>query len=260
MGKTNILRAKRVSFLACMSVFIFLASGCDLGEKYQITIHLSESLESGMRFAADTHNGSIRVTGAQTGVCNVTARITGRGPTVEDARKVAENIKIWLEHYGGRLTARIDKPSKLEQRYYSIDYEIQLPSGTGLEFETHNGSIKVEKVTGPIRVSTHNGGIECYNVFGNINAQTHNGGVNVNYDDKADIIDTNITTHNGSIEIKVPDEFSADLNASTHNGSIKVSMPVTVIGEIDKNNLKGKIGKGLGSLYLRTHNGSITIR
>jgi len=260
MAKIRILRAKRVSLLVCMLIFILLALGCELGEKYQRTIHLSESLEPGRQFAADTHNGSIRVTGAQTGVCSVTARITGRGSTVEEARKVAENIKIRLEYSEGRLTARIDKPARLEQQYYSIDYEIQLPSGTGLEFETHNGSIKVEKVTGPIRVSTHNGGIDCYNVFGNINAKTHNGGVNVNYDEKADIINTNIATHNGNIKINVPDEFSADLNASTHNGSIKVSMPVTVIGEIDKNNLRGKIGKGLGSLYLRTHNGSITIR
>ncbi len=260
MEKIRILRAKRISLLICMSVFIFWTSGCDLGEKYQRTIYLSESLESGRQFAAETHNGSIRVTGAQTGVCDVTVRITGRGPTVEDARKVAENINIRLEYSDGRLTTRIDKPARLTQQYYSIDYEIKLPSGTGLEFETHNGSIKVEKLTGPIRVSTHNGGIDCYNVFGNVHAQTHNGGVNVSYDDKADIIDTNITTHNGSIKINVPDESSAELNASTHNGSIKVSMPVTVIGEIDKNNLRGKIGKGLGSLYLRTHNGSITIR
>jgi DUF4097 and DUF4098 domain-containing protein YvlB len=260
MEKIHILRTKRFFFWVCIFVFILLAPGCDFYEEYQRTVHLSESLGSGSQFAADTHNGAIRVTGDQTDVCYVTARITGRAQTVEDARKVAESIDIQFAYSDGRFTAHVDKPARLEQRYYCIDYEIQLPLPTGLDLETHNGSIKVENVKGAISVSTHNGKIDCYNVLGNVQAQTHNGSINVNYDDKADVIDTNITTHNGSIDIKAPVRFSVDLNASTHNGLIKVSMPVKVIGVIDKNQLRGKIGKGLGNLYLHTHNGSITIR
>ncbi len=178
------------------------AAGCEVNEKFRKTVHLLKPLESNKHFEAGTHNGSIRASRNEIGGCEVTATITGRGPTVQDAEKVTDHIQIKLEYSGDRLVAVVDKPEWLEQRYFSIDYKIQLPATTSLDFSAHNGSI----------------------------------------------------------EVTTPGELSAELNASTHNGSIEVFQPVTVTGRVDKTNFRGKMGTGNGLLYLRAHNGAITVR
>lgn len=243
-----------------MIFFMFVTTGCDLPEKYQKKVRLIKPFKPGGQFEAVTHNGSIRAAGIDHQTCELLATITGRGQTVEDAEKVAESINISLVTRGNDLVVKLDRPSQLEQRYYSIDYDVKLPPDTGLEFQTHNGSIVVENIIGHLNISTHNGGIECSGVSGQVHAQTHNGSVKISYAPRAlDPVDTMVTTHNGSIEITVPQKMSATLNASTHNGKIKVNRQISVSGIIDKNNLSGKIGTGAGNLYLKTHNGAITI-
>lgn len=244
-----------------MLIFSFAASGCDLVEEYEKTVRLSQKFRNGNKFEAVTHNGSIRAVGSDGQTVEVFAIITGRGPTIEEAKKIAESIDIKLERKRNVLSPRVITPQLLEARYYNIEYDIQMPSDTRLEFETHNGSIDVEKITGPIRLTTHNGGIECDQVSGRIHVQTHNGGIRIHYDDiNTGSLDTVATTHNGSIEVNAHDELSAQIDISTHNGKINVNRQVTVTGEIDNNKLNGCIGTCTGRIFLRTHNGSITLK
>ncbi|MGD2095779.1 MAG: DUF4097 family beta strand repeat-containing protein, partial [Phycisphaerales bacterium] len=74
------------------------------------------------------------------------------------------------------------------------------------------------------------------------------------------VCDISLITHNGSIELESPPNFSAEVNASTHNGSINTDLPITVKGKVSKRRLVGTIGTGEGKLRLETHNGSIRIR
>ena len=261
MEKGEVYRTRTILQTVGILVFTLLVSGCDANEEFQKTVQLTKPFDSGKQFEAGTHNGSIRASGHKTGTCEISATITGRGPTVEDARKIADSININLEYHADKLLARIDKPASLETRYYGVDYHIRLPSTTSLELSTHNGSIRVGKISGALHVSTHNGGIECDDVSGRVRAQTHNGSVEVHFDSEAaSPMKTSITTHNGSIEIYAPPDLSAELDAATHNGKIAVFKPVTVNGIIEKSKVRGKIGTGLGSLRLRTHNGAITVR
>ncbi len=260
MKNSMVCLGKKMLLVICMAAFSLALSGCDLIEKYERTVHLSQGFGDCTEFEANTHNGSIRLMGNDAQVCDVTAKITGRGPTVKAARQAAESIKITLEQTNDKLTACASIPALLEQKYYSIDYTIQLPSSAGLDFETHNGSITVENFFSPIRLFTHNGGIECDQVSGRIHAQTHNGDIRIHYDDKKlGPVDTRITTHNGSIDVEAPSTLSSQVDISTHNGSINITRPVTVSGMINKNNVKGSIGTGAGRLYLRTHNGDVTL-
>jgi DUF4097 and DUF4098 domain-containing protein YvlB len=69
-----------------------------------------------------------------------------------------------------------------------------------------------------------------------------------------------MTTHNGSIELATPPDYSAQVKASTYNGSINTDLPITVTGKVSKSKLTGTIGAGEGQMHLETHNGSIRIR
>ncbi len=272
-------------------------SGCIPTAKYEMIVELSEPLEPGGQFATKTHNGEIKVTGAETEKCDITAKITARADTTENAKKLAEQVKIKFERSGDKLTAKIEKPKVIDNKYVGVSFDITLPKQTGLDLithngaviinqidgdiearthngavhangikgsvvlTTHNGEIKCDGVLGDVKLQTHNGGIKCNGVTGKVELSTHNGGAKLVYfEDAAPAVNASLTTHNGGIEFKAPKGLSAKVEASSHNGSVHTDIPITVVGKISKNKLNGTIGSGEGKLYLKTHNGSINIK
>ena len=68
-----------------------------------------------------------------------------------------------------------------------------------------------------------------------------------------------VRSHNGNIELSLPENIGAMLDASTHNG--KVVWPERVVdATYQKRSLRGRIGDGTGSLTITTHNGNVKIR
>ena len=253
--------------------------GCLPQEKYQRTIQLSAPLSPGSNFATQTHNGSITITGADVADCNITATITARATTAEDAKKLAEQTKIKLESQADKLTAKIQEPVRLNNRSVSVNLDVTVPNRTGLELATyngqmritnitgqtngttHNGNVTAERISGTIKLRTHNGSIVCREVSGDTQLKTHNGNVKVYYSKPAPFAcNISLITYNGGIDLTTPLNFSGEVDASTHNGSIRTDLPITVVGKVSKNKLTGTIGMGQGKLHLETHNGSITIR
>jgi len=276
---------KKLSLVCLLGLLIVSASCCInvcgwvMQAKYERTVQLSAPLESDSTFAAQTHNGSITIEGAEVTDCNLTATITARAVTEEDAKKVAEETKVTLEPLGDKLTAKIEKPSYMRNCSVSVSFNVTVPNQTNLELSTHNGAVKIANITGGVQATTHNGGITATQVVGTTKLRTHNGSITCKdisddtqlrthngsikaYYSKAaqPACDVSIVTHNGGISLTAPPKFSAAVNVSTHNGSIKTDIPITVTGKVSRGKLTGAIGTGEGKLHLETHNGSITIK
>jgi len=271
-----------LGFLLCLLIAAagcFYAEGCIPTEKYERIVHLSAPLSAGGSFEAQTHNGYINITGADVTDCNLTATIIARADTEENAKKLAEEVKVKPIPSGNKLIVRIEKPVLVPGRYVSVSLDITVPNHTDTELTTHNGAIRIanitgqlngtthngkvtaEKVSGTIKLRTHNGKIICEEVSGDIQLETHNGGIKAFYSQNAPpICNVSMITHNGSVTLTAPPNFSAEVEASTHNGSINTDLPITVIGKVTKRKLTGTIGTGQGKLHLETHNGSIKIR
>ena len=276
---------KKVS-LGSLLCLLIVAAGCcfNIGScamraKYERTVQLSAPLSPGSSFAAQTHNGSITITGADVTDCNLTATITARAITEEDAKKLAEQTTIKLETSGDKLIAKIDKPTFRFNKSVSVSLDVTVPNNTGLELTTHNGSIRItditgrlnatthngkvtaEQISGTIELHTHNGSVICREVSGDTQLKTHNGGIKVYYsEDAPSVCNISLITYNGGIDLATPSNFSGEVEASTHNGSINTDLPITVMGKLSKRRLTGKIGTGQGKLHLSTHNGSIRLR
>ncbi len=276
---------KKVSLgsLLCLLVVAagccFNIGSCAMRAKYERTVQLSAPLSPGSGFAAQTHNGSITITGADVTDCNLTATITARAMTEEDAKKLAERTTIKLEPFGNKLTAKIDKPTFLMNQSVSVSLDVTAPNRTDLELTTHNGAIRItnitgrlngtthngkvtaEQVSGTTELNTHNGSVICREISGDTQLKTHNGNVKVYYSEAApSVCNISLITYNGGIDLATPSNFSGEVEASTHNGSINTDLPITVVGKISKSKLTGTIGTGQGKLHLETHNGSIGIR
>lgn len=276
---------KKVS-LGSLLCLLFVTAGCcfNIGScamraKYERTVQLSASLSPGSSFAAQTHNGSITITGADVTDCNLTATITARAITEEDAKKLAERIKIKLEPWGDKLTTKIDKPTFMFNQSVSVSLDVTVPNNTDLELTTHNGAIIITNITGRLNATTHNGKVTaeqicgttelrthngsviCREISGDTQLKTHNGNVKVYYSEAApSVCNISLITYNGGIDLTAPPNFSGEVDASTHNGSINTELPITVKGKVSRRKLTGTIGTGQGKLHLETHNGSIRIR
>ena len=284
----------RINFLTkilpvgLLGLFILTTGGCiyiDAGGfwgaqvKYERTVPLSAPLAPGSKFTAQTHNGSIAVSGAETEQCSLTATITGRAPNDEDARKIVEKTQVTLESSGDKLNAKIKKPYLHRRQSVCVDLEVTVPVKTSLDLATHNGNLKIENINGEIDGVTHNGGVVLAQCTGNLELETHNGSLNgreisgdlqllthngkilAAYSQSAPpVCDASIITHNGSVDFTAPLNFSAAVTASTYNGSITTDLPLMITGSFSGRKLTGTIGDGQGNLHLETHNGSINIR
>jgi len=276
---------KKVSLGSFLCLLIVAAGccinigSCAMRAKYERTVQLSAPLSPGSSFTAQTHNGSITIAGADVTDCNLTATITARAITEEDAKKLAERTTIKLEPWGDKLTAKIDKPTFLFNQSVSVSLEVTVPNNTGLELTTHNGRVEItnitgqlnatthngkvtaEQVSGTIELHTHNGSVICREVSGDTQLKSHNGNIKVYYSQAApSVCDISLITYNGGIELTTPSNFSGEVEASTHNGSINTDLPITVKGKVSRRKLTGTIGTGQGKLHLETHNGSIRLR
>jgi DUF4097 and DUF4098 domain-containing protein YvlB len=260
--------------------WVLTTGGCVIPTaKYTRTVQLSTPLQEGSLFVAQTHNGSITVNGADVSECSLTATITGRAVTEEEAQKLAEQTKVSLEPSGNKLTAKIEKPKRRSSQSVSVSLNVTLPNRTDLQLTTHNGDVEMANIQGQINGTTHNGGVTAKQVSGSTKLQTHNGRVRCEeisgdaqlkshngsvrafyFETAPGVCNISITSHNGSVELAAPRDFSAQVEASTHNGSVRTDLPIAVTGKVNKTRLTGTIGAGEGKLYLQTHNGSIRIR
>ena len=275
----------KVSHGCLLCLLMLFAGGCiNIGScallaKSERTVHLSAPLPAGSLFATETRNGSITISGADVADCNLTARITARAESEQDARELAEETKIKLEPSGDGLITRIEMPTSITCQYVSVDLEIIGPNRTDIKLSTRNGALRItnitgkvngttrngeviaEQISGNIEIQTRNGSVICKKVSVDVKLRTHNGGVRAFYSESAPpVCNVSIVTHNGGVHFTAPQNFSAEADVSTHNGSIQTDLPITIIGKLSKRKLTGKIGTGQGKLHLQTHNGSIKIK
>jgi DUF4097 and DUF4098 domain-containing protein YvlB len=165
--------------------------------------------------------------------------------------------------------------------------------------QTSDGSITARRITGPVELQTSDGSIQCTSIEGlKLYAKTSDGGVEimdshcqqgevhtndgrivcdqvaiprlschasdgsirVQYTQQATaVVDVDLSTSDGSIELACPPQVSASVEAHVGDGSIHSELPITVVGRMGKT-LKGTVGKGEGRITLRTNDGSIRLR
>ena len=227
--------------------------------KYQRTEGVAVLAADVAELDVETNVGSITITGDDVTDCNVTAEITVKAGTKEDARKLAEEVKIEVETSGNTLTVKAKKPAALKRRSLAVDFKITAPKRLKLNCSTHVGTVKVSDIQGPIKATVNVGSIICNQVVADIELESNVGSVEVRYAHAAPAAcNAEITTNVGSIEFAGPPELSAQVNARTNVGSIKTAHPITVVGKIGKS-IEGKIGSGEGKVRLTTNVGSIDI-
>jgi len=265
-----------LGFCLCL---LLIVTGCDIqiGDwsraKYERTVQRQAPLAPGSTVVAQTSFGSVTITGADVTDCNVVAQIRVQAPTEQEAREIAEQVKIKLEPVGQTLTVKAEKPPKKRGRSISISYNITVPRQTNVECassygaikltdidgnvkgKTSSGSITAEDIQGSAQLDTSYGPVTCRNISGNnIKLKSSSGSIRAENIKGSAELDTSY----GSITCK--DISGGDIKLKTSSGNVKLSKAScgdcdvhTSYGSITTDNLKGD------SLKLHSGSGSINV-
>ncbi len=193
-----------------------------------------------------------------------------------------DEIEVNAQQQGNHVELRLRKHnSGLHVHFHtSLEIRVTLPAGSDLDVHTRDGNLEVSGIKGTHKLRTGDGNAEIRGVDGSVDLETGDG--NLNVDGRFDLLalhtgDGNIDavarggsvmksawtlrTGDGNIQLRLPDNFAADVDAHTGDGHVRSDIPVTSNATSNReNDLRGKMNGGGQTLSLRTGDGTIEIR
>ena len=153
-----------------------------------------------------------------------------------------------------------------------------MPEETSLDLHSSDGHINVDGTKGPAKIDTSDGAVEVHNFNGNIRARTSDGHITVDGVVSEVYLSSGdghieftarpgskmargwlVHTGDGRVEVRLPDDFAAELSAHTGDGHITLDVPVTVSGSVERSRVRGKMNGGGELLEITTGDGSIHV-
>ena len=265
-------RAALASVLLAAS--LVASAGCDV--KMAADGDLSVDMWHGQ--AQDTWSRSYTVApGGHLEVININGQITAEastGPTVEvraersasgssDEAAKAFLDKIEMREEVGADRVRIETVApRVRLGNHKVTYTIKVPTGVHVDLRTVNGGVRLENVGGEVRASSTNGGVRGRVAASSlVEARTTNGGVELELTG-ALAADGRVllTSVNGGVQLKVPEDTKAQVRARCTNGRVSVDdLPFTAEGEQNRRRLDGTLNGGGGRIELQTTNGGVSL-
>jgi len=127
-----------------------------------------------------------------------------------------------------------------------------------IDVETGSGGVTVSQSgPGDVRVSVGSGPVRLTGVQGGLHVSGASGSVEVSGTPTGP---WDIETASGGITVTLPGSAGFDLDARTSSGSIDSKHPVTVVGSLERHELKGKVRSGGPLIRLRAASGSVRIQ
>ena len=206
----------------------------------------------------------------------MSARIIAEGYSINSS-----GVRVTEHQDGDKVELQVHIPSRWGVHigmHQGVRVEVQVPAETSLDLHSGDGHLRVDGIASQARLDTGDGHIEVHNFNGALNAHTSDGhmtidGVltDVNLRTGDGHIDLTVRpgskmnggwiihTSDGRVEVRLPQDFNAELYAHTGDGRIQFDIPVTVNGTIERSRVRGKVNGGGPLLEISTGDGGIRI-
>jgi hypothetical protein len=181
-----------------------------------------------------------------------------------------------------QIRVTVESPVQLTLEARTSDGNVTVSGLQGdLSLTTGDGNVTLDHVSGNLRIKSGDGQVKITNADGAIDARTSDGNLSVDglfhalalhtSDGALDLslregtklegIST-IQSSDGSVTIRVPQNFAADLNVHTSDGRVDCTLPITTDhyqsgGE--GHELRGKLNGGGAPLTIHTSDGNVKI-
>lgn len=160
-----------------------------------------------------------------------------------------------------------------------VEIEIHMPREGRVDLKTGDGNILLTGLKGEMSVTSGDGGQEIQDVDGILRARAgdghirvagrfdqlslHTGDGRIDATARQDSVmksDWDLHAGDGSVTLRLPDKFAANVDFLTHDGHLDVDMPITVDGgRLKENAIHGTINGGGRLLTIHTGDGSIHV-
>ena len=140
------------------------------------------------------------------------------------------------------------KSSRTDLEFSRIDGELDLDSD----------DLHADQITGPVRLSTRSKQIRLEEVSGDVRVQDDNGGIDVAMRSLGNV---QIDDRNGDIHLSVPDKAGFHLDAQTRDGEIQSDFPELKVENDDRQaKATGTVGNGASHIVINNEHDGIEIR
>jgi DUF4097 and DUF4098 domain-containing protein YvlB len=237
-----------------------------------------------------TDDGDVNIVGADQK--QIDARVVTEGYKIG-----ASDVRIEESQSGDHVELNVKLPHMNFSWFgghRSVRVEVRVPRELDLDVRTGDGNVTAQPVAGRIKIDTGDGNVTASGLKGDIYMHSGDGhieGANLDGSLNVDTGDGHITvlgrfdtlnlkTGDGSIEasatagskiasswtlhsgdghinLRLPDNFNADLEAHTGDGRITLDIPISVSGSLSHSAIRGKINGGGGQLRVSSGDGSI---
>jgi hypothetical protein len=203
--------------------------------------------------------GAIRLEAADTTEVRISADITVRAKTGEQAEELLNGFRVTAEPSGDTLVVKAEKPSRFGHNELSVDLTITAPAGLRLDCNNNVGDIHIDGFTGRVETHTNVGTVTATGLRSGMSLHTNVGDIHAAYaPDAPAALDVSISCNVGNIDFTGPSQISANVSAASNVGNIHTDRPLTVSGSLGKS-LRASLGAAEGQVDLRTDVGSIAI-
>jgi DUF4097 and DUF4098 domain-containing protein YvlB len=236
----------------------------DRSEKIEKTF----AVESGGRLVIDSDEGDVSIIGSSGNEVKVTVFTKGD----EDWRK---DFSVDFEQDGNTVKIEGKRSRKFyrfwDGDWFSVRFEVSVPSNFNIDIHTSGGDIVLEKVKGTITGETDGGDVKmleldgdinlhtaggdiilkdlkgtieaktsggdvlCENIEGNLNVETSGGDIRVTRSD----VELNAETSGGDIVVSLKDNHGIHL--STSGGDVLVKLPKSVTADVNASTAWGDV-------------------
>lgn len=141
-----------------------------------------------------------------------------------------------------------------------VRFSIRLPKNLRFSGSTVNGDVTAENMGRFVHAQSVNGSVRLSTAAW-AQAETVNGSIRARIGDAGWAGTLKFASVNGSVELQMPDDLSADVKFNSVNGSMNSEFPLTISNGFPVgHSAHGTIGKGGRALVVDTVNGSVSLK
>ncbi|MEN3331280.1 MAG: hypothetical protein V7641_645 [Blastocatellia bacterium] len=167
--------------------------------------------------------------------------------------------KIYVEQTANGLVVRGEEKNDHGNHQVRHRVTLRLPRQIDLGVSGVNGRATVGAVDGPVQISGVNGAVEVGQAVGYANLSGINGRVKVNIVRLSER-GIHVSGINGGVEIQFAEDLNADIEVTGINGRVNTDVPnVTVMGKLERNNFRARIGAGGTPIIINGINGHVKL-
>jgi len=205
------------------------------------------------------------------------------GDQVHFLFKERPHMGVHIVWHREQTRVTVESPAQLTLEARTSDGNVTLAGLQGdLGLTTGDGNVTLDHVSGNLRIKSGDGQVKITHADGAIDARTSDGNLSVDglfhalalhtSDGTLDVSlregtklagASTIQSSDGSVTIRVPQNFAADFNVHTSDGHVDCALPLTLdhyqSGGEESHQLRGKLNGGGMPLTIHTSDGSVKI-